>query len=86
MTEAASMPLGHKAQPQHVLDLVAANKEAEERLLRAIDVMFDTDEPNRFDKRWLSIAKTNLEQGFMALNRAVLQPGRISLPGDEKPE
>jgi hypothetical protein len=35
------------------------------------------------DKRWLLVARTQLEQGFMALNRAIFQPQRIALPGDE---
>lgn len=26
------------------------------------------------DKRWVSIARTHFQQGFMALNRAVFQP------------
>ncbi len=34
------------------------------------------------DKRWLALAKTQIEQGFMAMNRAVFQPGRVSLPED----
>lgn len=34
------------------------------------------------DPRWLAVAKTHFEQGFMALNRAVFQPQRISLPED----
>lgn len=62
--------------------------EVEERLLRDIDVMRDsaTSGPDRFDQRWLALAQTQLQQGFMALGRAVCQPRRIRLPGDEKPE
>jgi len=37
-----------------------------------------------FDQRWLAIARTHVEQGFMAFNRAVFRPQRISLPGDTK--
>ena len=70
----------------HQAELLTHFKEVEERLLRDIDVMRDSKEPHRFDGRWLSIAQTQLEQGFMALGRAVFQPQRIALPGDEKPE
>jgi len=38
----------------------------------------------RFDQRWLSIAQSHFEQGFMALNRSVFKPSRVRLPGDEK--
>lgn len=37
------------------------------------------------DPRWLAIAKTHFEQGFMALERAVLQPQRIPFPEDGPP-
>jgi hypothetical protein len=29
------------------------------------------------DQRWLAIAQTHIEQGFMALNRSIFQPGRV---------
>jgi hypothetical protein len=35
------------------------------------------------DRRWLSIAKTHFEQGFMALNRSIFKPQRIKLLEDE---
>lgn len=35
------------------------------------------------DKRWLAVARTHFQEGFMALNRAVFQPQRIKLPEDE---
>lgn len=66
--------------------LIVHFEDAEERLLRDIDVMRDSTEPARFDPRWLSIAQTHLQQGFMALARAVLPQPRIPLPGDEKPD
>ena len=34
------------------------------------------------DKRWLAIGRTAIENGFMAVNRAVFQPARAKLPGD----
>ena len=77
---------GYVAQSDEAVALVNHFKEVEERLLRDMDVMADSREPGRFDGRWLAIARTQLQQGFMALNRAVFQPQRIRLPGDEKPE
>jgi hypothetical protein len=40
-------------------------------------------EPLVYDQRWLAIARTHFQEGFMALNRAVFQPQRIKLPEDE---
>jgi hypothetical protein len=59
---------------------VNANKYLEERVLRVIDDHFDHA---GCDPRWLHIAKTHIEQGFMALNRAVFQPKRITLAEDD---
>lgn len=70
----------------HAAELLTHFAEVEERLLRDLDVMADSEEPGRFDGRWLAIARTELQQGFMALQRAVLLSPRIRLPGDEKPE
>lgn len=77
---------GYVPQDEKAIALVNHFKEAEERLLRDIDVMRDSALPHRFDQRWLSVAQTQLQLGFMALNRAVLQPSRIRLPGDGKPQ
>lgn len=77
---------GQVAQPQQLVDIVAAFKRGEEQLLRELDVLEDTIAPHRFDPRWLAIARTQFEQAYMALNRAILRPSRIRLPGDEKPE
>lgn len=70
---------GYSTQPQRNVDLVNANKVLEERVLRQLDAMADLPE---IDKRWLAIARTNIEQGFMAANRAVFKPARVALPGD----
>lgn len=87
MTTHTGLPVpGYRAQSDHNVALVTHFKQLEEQLLRELDVMADSVEPHRFDKRWLAIARTNLEQGFMALNRSVFQPTRIRLPDDEKPE
>jgi len=70
---------GYSDQPQSNVDLVNANKQLEECVLRRLDAMADIYE---IDKRWLAIARTHIEQGFMAANRAVFKPGRVSL-GEE---
>jgi hypothetical protein len=36
------------------------------------------------DPRWVAIARSHFEQGFMALNRSVFRPRRIKLPEDSK--
>lgn len=61
---------------------VNANKELEEQLLRILDTLKEKD----VDLRWLAIARTHFEQGFMALNRSIFKPKRVSLPGDETPQ
>jgi hypothetical protein len=58
---------------------VNTNKEAEERLLRVLDAM----QGDWSDMRWVAIARTHFEQGFMALNRAIFRPVRIKLPEDD---
>lgn len=70
---------GYSAQSDERVALVNENKEMEERLLRHIEDL----NPNVVDPRWLAIARTHFEQGFMALNRAIFQPQRVKLPEDK---
>jgi len=72
---------GYQPQSELNVDIVNANKEAEEHILRKLDMLQVLEST---DKRWLAIARTNIEQGFMAMNRAVFRPGRITLPEDGK--
>lgn len=84
MTEHTGLPVaGYQPQSDEKVALVNSNKETEERLLRLIDTLTN-DDNEFFNPRWLSIAKTHFEQGFMALNRAIFQPQRISLPEDKQ--
>lgn len=71
---------GYVPQSARNVDLVNTNKTLEEGVLRQVDHLFAVE---GLDKRWLSIARTHIEEGFMAMNRAVFQPKRIALPGDE---
>ncbi len=78
-TEHKGLPVkGYQPQPQFRVDQVNLNKQTEERLLRVLDLLRSTDA----DPRWISIARTHFEEGFMAMNRAIFQPTRISLPED----
>ncbi|QQM29052.1 hypothetical protein JET14_11950 [Martelella lutilitoris] len=71
---------GYRPQEGDRIAAVNLNKELEERVLRQFDAM--AEDP-AIDKRWLAIGRTAIEQGFMAANRAVFQPGRVALPEDE---
>ena len=71
---------GYKPQNTAKVDLVNANKAAEERVLRILDALKSDPE---VDQRWLAIGRTSIEQGFMAVNRAIFQPGRVTLEGDQ---
>lgn len=68
-------------QPQSAEAIAAVNelKAAEERVLRLLDGL----PAKGADPRWAAVARTQIEQGFMAANRSIFQPGRIALPEDE---
>lgn len=69
---------GYREQADDNIALVNENKITEEKLLRLIESLAGVG-----DGRWLAIAKTHLEQGFMALNRAIFKPTRVTLDGDK---
>jgi hypothetical protein len=73
---------GYKAQSPATVAAVNVNKETEEKILRLIDDLQNgtlNGEAFQADPRWLSIARTDLEKGFMALNRAIFKPERVNL-------
>lgn len=81
MSEHKGLPVaGYRAQGSAAVNRVNANKELEERVLRAIDEHLAS---GYTDKRWVAIAKIDIEKGFMALNRSVFQPARVALPEDQ---
>ncbi len=81
MTDHKPLPVaGYTAQIDENVQMVNLNKRAEERILRDIDLYGMNPD---VDKRWLAIAKNHIEQGFMAMNRAIFKPQRIKLDGDE---
>ena len=67
---------GYSPQPQANIDRVNVNKRQEEIILRLLD-SYASDPA--VDPRWLAIARTQIEQGFMALNRAIMKPKRIEI-------
>lgn len=81
MGEHAGLPVhGYRSQSTTKVDLVNVNKELEERVLRFIDSLKHS---SHVDQRWLAAGRTDIEKGFMAVNRSIFQPGRVSLPEDE---
>lgn len=80
MTTHSGLPVaGYRPQTEEKVATVNVNKQIEEQVLRRLDLL--KDEPG-IDHRWLAIGRTAIEQGFMAINRAVFQPERVKLSGD----
>jgi hypothetical protein len=72
---------GYQPQGDWQIEMVSENKVLEERLLRRIDG-FEGKTPGHVDPRWLALARTHIEEGFMCLNRAIFQTRRVALPDD----
>lgn len=92
MTTHSGLPVhGYQPQSDDKVALVNQFKQDEERLLRRLEevssqffLLENADGTfGPLDQRWVAIARTHFEQGFMALNRAVFRPGRVTLPGDD---
>jgi hypothetical protein len=80
MTEHSGLPVsGYHPQSDDAVNLVNWNKQLEESVLRTLDGLATRD---WIDKGWLAIGRAAIEQGFMAMNRAVFQPTRVKLDGD----
>lgn len=69
----------YRAQTASAIELVNANKLVEERGLRVLDALAARED---VDKRWLAIASTDLERGWLAANRAVFKLSRVALTED----
>jgi hypothetical protein len=86
MPDHKTLPVpGYTDQSAERVALVTQNKRLEEMVLRQLDSMRNNDPgvPVDIDQRWLAIGRTHLEQAFMAINRAVFQPQRVKLEGEE---
>jgi len=71
---------GYQPQSEAAVGLVNQNKQIEEILLRRLDKLANCSD---IDQRWLAIGRTSIEQGFMAINRAIFRPVRVSLTEDQ---
>ena len=67
---------GYVNQSARNIELVNNNKQDEERILRTIDALATMD---GVDKRWLAIGRTSIEQAYMAINRSIFRPERVTL-------
>lgn len=72
---------GYKPQTDGKVTTVNGFKADEERILRKLDDLRGAP-AGEVDQRWLAIGRTGIETAFMAVNRSIFQPGRISLQED----
>ena len=87
MTKHEGLPVaGYKPQNEDAVALVNENKHIEERVLRQIDKHTLANDAINVDQRMVALARTNIQQAFMWLNRAAFQPGRVQLPEDNTSE
>ena len=81
-TKYQALPVaGYRPQFPAAVEKVNRNKEIEEQVLRLLDELALDPET---DKCWLSIGRTEIERGFMSVNRSVFKPVRVRLPGETK--
>lgn len=66
---------GYQPQSEARVIMVNAFKALEEELLRVLDSMLGDA---AFDQRWLAMARSSFEVGFMQLNRSVFRPARLT--------
>ena len=76
---------GYRPQSDEAVDTVNALKQIEEHVLRLLDEI-GADRDLDADPRWLAIARTEIQQGFMAAARAVFKPERIEIDPASDPE
>lgn len=67
---------GYTPQTTDAISVVNENKRMEEIVLQHLD---ELAERQGVDQRWYAIGRTHIEQGFMAVNRAVFKPQRMDL-------
>ncbi len=62
---------GYRELEQYEIDAMNAVKE----MAKQVGEMFEKlESTSGLDQRWIAVGKTNLQQGFMALTRAIAQP------------
>jgi hypothetical protein len=62
---------GYRELTEQDIEQINDMKDLEQVLLTCINAMSKVQE---FDQRWVSIGRTHIEQGFMALVRAIARP------------
>lgn len=67
---------GYTSQSDTNVKLSNRNKKVEELILKIIDELSNM---NFVDKRWLATGKTDIEKGFMSVNRSIFNPSRAKL-------
>jgi hypothetical protein len=72
---------GYRPVAKSKVDLVNENKILEERVIRRAEWL--KNHSLEIDGRFVSIAITHFQEGFMALNRAIFMPQRVKLPEDD---
>ncbi len=82
--EITGLPVkGYKpTQSKEAIALANTGKEIEERILRYIEQVEAFAKSNGGDPRFAAIGRTQIQLGFMAVVRAIFNPGRINLPED----
>ena len=76
MTDHDPLPVaGYTTQSADKIGEVNINKQLEETILKRLD---DLKTDASVDQRWLAIGRTGIEQAFMAVNRAIFKPQRVS--------
>ncbi len=80
MTDNKPLPVaGYKPQSDENVALANEGKILEERYLRWLDKLAAADDT---DKRYVALARTNVEQGAMWAIRSIFKPYRAVLPED----
>lgn len=72
--------LGHSEPSDFTANATNFNKGMEEGVLLHLDALAAIPD---IDQRWLAIGRTHIEQAFMAINRAILKPQRISAHNED---
>jgi len=65
---------GYRELTQDEIDLMNLVKETAATVGRLVELMRRPDHEHEIDQRWVAIGATDLQQGFMALNRAIARP------------
>lgn len=75
---------GYRPQSEQAVGTVNAFKEIEEQVLRLLDEL-KADADLEADQRWLAAGRTQIEVGFMMVNRSVFKPARVDVPDPARP-